>query len=282
MKEIFKSTRFKLLAGALALLLAGMLICAVNGHSETAQSTVVGTVFAPAHRVAAKVSDGIERLTDKVKGNAEYEDKIDELENQLGEMQSKLADYENLKSQNELYKEALELKEENPDFKFTSASVIGRDSADPYCTFTINKGTANGVEEGYAVLYGKYLVGIIDKAYPTYSVVCTVINPDFSVSAYDINTKELSYVTGDAELAKNGMCKFENLDASTKIAYGSIIATAGVSAAMPRGIIIGTVKDINDEKTNISTYAAIQPGTDINKIDSCLVLTSYDIEGGNN
>lgn len=282
MKEIFKSTRFKLLAGALALLLAGMLICAVNGHSETAQSTVVGTVFAPAHWVATKVSDGIERLTGKAKGNAEYEDKIDELENELGEMQSKLADYENLKSQNELYKEALELKEENPDFKFTSATVIGRDSADPYCTFTINKGTANGVDVGYAVLYGKYLVGIIDKAYPTYSVVCTVINPDFSVSAYDINTKELSYVTGDAELAKNGMCKFENLDASTKIAYGSIIATAGVSTAMPRGIIIGTVKDINDEKTNISTYAAIQPGTDIKKIDSCLVLTGYDIEGGNN
>lgn len=282
MKEILKSTRFKLLAGALALLLAGMLICAVNGHNETAQSTVIGTVFAPAHWVASKASDGIGRLTGKARGDAEYEDRINELENELGDMQSRLADYENLKSQNELYKEALELKEENPDFKVTSATVIGRDSADPYCTFTINKGTTNGVGEGYAVLYGKYLVGIIEKAYPTYSVVCTVINPDFSVSAYDINTKELSYVTGDAQLAKNGMCKFENLDASTKIAYGSIIATAGVSAAMPRGIIIGTVKDINDEKTNISTYAAIQPGTDIKKIDSCLVLTSYDIEGGNN
>lgn len=272
MKHLFKSTRFKIVAGVIALLMVGMLLCAANGHGETAQSSVIGTVFTPAHWVAGKISDGIGKITNSVKGNAEYDEKIDELQGQLGELQNQLADYENLKTQNELYKAALELKDENPDFQYTEASVIGRDSANPYCTFTISKGTAHGVEEGYAVLYGKYLVGVIDKAYPTYSVVSTILDPDFSVSAYDINTKELSYVTGNAALAKKGMCKFENLDSDTKVTYGSIIATAGISSTMPKGIIIGTVKEINDEETNISTYAAIEPGTDITKIDSCLVL----------
>jgi rod shape-determining protein MreC len=255
-----------------------MLLCAINGHTETAQSTVIGTIFTPAHWVAEKVSDGIDFITKSAKGNAEYEEKIDELQSELGELQNQLADYENLKTQNELYKEALELKEENEDFEYTEASVIGRDSADPYCSFTINKGTVNGVDDGYAVLYGKYLIGVIKKAYPTYSVVTTIIDPDFSVSAYDINTKELSYVTGDASLAKNGYCKFENLDSATKITYGSIIATAGISSTMPKGIIIGTVKEINNEETNISTYASIEPGTDIESVDSCLVLTSYTPE----
>ena len=48
-------------------------------------------------------------------------------------------DYENLKKQNELYKEFLGLKEENKDFEFVEASVIGRDSADIYKSFTISK-----------------------------------------------------------------------------------------------------------------------------------------------
>lgn len=278
MKHLFKSTQFKLIVSIIALLLVGMLLCAINGHTETAQSTVIGTIFTPAHWVAEKVSDGIDFVTKSAKGNAEYEKKIDELQSELGELQNQLADYENLKTQNELYKEALELKEENEDFEYTEASVIGRDSADPYCSFTINKGTVNGVDDGYAVLYGKYLIGVIKKAYPTYSVVTTIIDPDFSVSAYDINTKELSYVTGDASLAKNGYCKFENLDSATKITYGSIIATAGISSTMPKGIIIGTVKEINNEETNISTYASIEPGTDIESVDSCLVLTSYTPE----
>lgn len=278
MKDLFKSSRFKLIVGIIALLLLGMFISAANGHGETAQSGIVGTIFTPAHWVAGKISDGIDMISENAKGNAEYEKKIDSLQQQLGELQEQLADYNNLKAQNELYKEALELKEENKDFQFTEASVIGRDSANPYCTFTISKGAASGIEDGDAVLYGKYLVGIIKKTYPTYSVVSSVIDPDFSVSAYDISTNELSYVTGSAELAGKGYCKFENLDAATKISYGSIIATAGVSSKMPKGIIIGTVKDISDETTNISTYASIEPGTDIKKLNNCLVLTDYDAE----
>ena len=81
----------------------------------------------------------------------------------------------------------------------------------------IAKGTLNGVKDGAAVLYGKYLIGVIKKAYPTYSVVNTILDPDFSVSAYDISTNELSFVSGDASLAKQGVCKFENLSSSSKI-----------------------------------------------------------------
>lgn len=273
MKDFFKNSRFKLIIAITALLLAGMFLCAINGHSESAQSTIIGTVFTPAHWAASKISDAIGKVSESSKGNAEYEKKIDELQKEVGELQDKLADYNNLKSQNELYKQALELKDENPNMKYVQASVIGRDSAYPYCSFSVSKGTAHGVKDGDAVLYGKYLVGVVKKAYPTYSVVNSVIDPDFSVSAYDINTKELSYVTGDADAAEKKMCKFENLDSSTKITYGSIIATAGISSAMPKGIIIGTVKEISNEETNISTYALIQPGVEIEKLDYCLVLT---------
>lgn len=278
MKNLFKSGRFKLICSVIALLLVGMFFSAANGNGETAQSTIIGTVFTPAHWVASKISDGIDKISTSAKGDAEYEKEIDKLQQEIGNLQDQLVDYNNLKSQNELYKDALELKEDNPDFEYIEASVIGRDSANPYNTFTISKGTANGVSDGCAVLYGKYLVGVVKKAYPTYSVVSSIIDPDFSVSAYDINTKELSYVTGDAEIAKDGMCKFENLDTATKITYGSIIATAGISSTMPKGIIIGTVKEISDEDTNISTYALIEPGTDISKLDYCLVLTGYNAE----
>lgn len=229
MKDLFKSSRFKLIIVIIALLLVGMTLCAANGHGETAQSGIIGTIFTPAHWVASKISNGIDSISENAKGNAEYDAKIDSLQKQLGELQDQLADYNNLKAQNDLYKDALGLKEEHKDFEFAEASVIGRDSANPYCSFTVSKGTLNGVKDGAAVLYGKYLIGVIKKAYPTYSVVTTILDPDFSVSAYDISTNELSFVSGDAELAQKGICKFENLSSSSKISYGSIIATAGIS-----------------------------------------------------
>lgn len=278
MKELFKSRRFKVIAGVIALLLAGALICAANGRGETAQSGIIGTIFTPANWLATKISDGITYVFGEATGNAEYLERIDELENQVGSLQDQLADYENLQKQNQLYKDALELKEENPDYTFVEAKAISRDAADIFGSYTINKGTASGIKEGDAVLYGSYIVGIIDRAYPTYSVVKTILDPDFSVSAYEIVSGEISYVTGRAELAAGGRCILANLDSSTAVTYGSIIATAGISGRIPEGLIIGTVEEIEEDTASVASYAVIKPGVDVNNISECLVLTGYESE----
>lgn len=278
MKELFKSRRFKVIAGVIALLLAGALICAANGRGETAQSGIIGTIFTPANWLATKISDGITYVFGEATGNAEYLERIDELENQVGSLQDQLADYENLQKQNQLYKDALDLKEENPDYTFVEAKAISRDAADIFGSYTINKGTASGIKEGDAVLYGSYIVGIIDRAYPTYSVVKTILDPDFSVSAYEIVSGEISYVTGRAELAAGGRCILANLDSSTAVTYGSIIATAGISGRIPEGLIIGTVEEIEEDTASVASYAVIEPGVDVNNISECLVLTGYESE----
>lgn len=276
MKELFKSRRFKLITGIIALLLVGALVCAANGHGETAQSGIIGTIFTPANWVATKISDGISYVFGEATGNADYLKRIDELEKQVGSLQDQLADYKNLQKQNELYKDALGLKEEHPNYKFVEATVTSRDAADIFGSYTINKGTTSGIKKGDAIVYGNYIVGIIDKAYPTYSVVKTILDPSFSVSAYEIVSGEISYVAGDATLAKDGKCKLANLDSTTSVTYGSIICTAGISGNIPEGLIIGTTTEIDDELTSVASYAVIEPGVDVNNISKCLILTGYE------
>ncbi len=279
MKELFKSRQFKLVAGIIALLMVGALLCAANGSGKTAQSSVIGVIFTPANWVATKISNGITYVFGEATGNADYLKRIDELEKQVGSLQDQLSDYENLKKQNALYKDALGLKEENPDYSFVEATVTGRDAADIFCSYTINKGSLNGISDGDAVVYGNYIVGIIDKAYPTYSVVKTILDPDFSVSAYEIVSGEISYVTGEASLAAKGKCKMANLDSSTSVTYGSIISTAGISGSIPEGLVIGTVEEIDEETTSVASYAVVKPGVDVYNISNCLVLTDYESEG---
>ena len=278
MKNLFKSRRFKLISGIIALLLAGALICAANGNGETAQSSVIGIIFTPANWAASKISSGISYVFGEASGHSDYLKKIDELEKQVGSLQNQLRDYENLQKQNALYKDALGLKEENPEFNFVEANAISRDAADIFGSYTIDKGSLSGIQEGNAVLYGNYIVGIISKAYPSYSVVKTILDPDFSVSAYEIVSGEISYVTGDAALAADGKCKMANLASTASVTYGSIISTAGISGNIPKGLIIGTGEEINEETTSIAHYAVIKPGIDVNNISNCLVLT--DSESG--
>lgn len=275
MKHIFKSRPFKLVIAIIAFLGFGAIVAALNSSNATPQSTIVGTVFTPCHYVAQKIADATDNVFGAVSGNQQYEKEIKSLKKQIGDLQSQFVDYENLKNQNKLYKEFLGLKEENEDYKFVEASVIGRDSADIYKSFTISKGSVNGVKAGDAVLYGKYLVGVIEKVYPDYAVVKTILDADFNVSAYEIISNEMSYVTGNAKLARQGKCKLANLDASTKITYESIVCTAGVGGTVPKGLIIGTVDEISEEKTDISSYAVITPGVDVSQIGSVFVLTEF-------
>jgi len=83
-------------------------------------------------------------------------------------------------------------------------------------------------------------------------------------------------VTGTAKLAAEGKCKMANLSSSTDITYGSIVCTAGLSSSVPKGLIIGTVKEIAGEQSDISSYAVITPGADIDDITSCFVLTDFE------
>lgn len=276
MKGFFTNTRFKIVLSVIALLLIGALIAGAAGRGETVQSAVVGTVFSPVHYVAKKISNGIDGVFGNLKGDSAYEKEIRALRDEVGEYKAKLADYENIKKENELYKEFLELKEKNPEFKFEEASVIARDSADIYKSFTISKGALNGIEVGDAVLYRKSsIVGVVAKVYPDYSVVRTVLDSDFNISAYEMITGEVSYVTGNGALAGEGKCKMANLSSSTNIAYGSIICTAGIGGTVPKGLVIGTVSSVEEEPTDISSYAVIVPEADIDDITECFVLTDF-------
>ncbi|MBQ9227346.1 MAG: rod shape-determining protein MreC [Eubacterium sp.] len=275
MKKILSSSRLKLVGAIAALLLIGALLASAAGHRETLPSAVVGTVFAPCHYVAEKLASGLETVFGGLEGDAAYEQQIAELEDEISDYKAQLADYENLKNQNELYKEFLELKEANPEYQFEKATVIARDSADIYQSFTVSKGSLSGVTVGDAVLYRQCLVGIVDEVYPDYSVVKTVLDPSFNVSAYEIISGEISYVTGNAKLAVNGQCKMANLSSATDIAYGSIICTAGIGGTVPKGLVIGTVYEIDEEATDISSYAVITPEVAINELTDCMILTDF-------
>ena len=275
MKGFFTNTRFKIVLSVVALLLVGALIAGAAGHGETAQSAVVGTVFAPFHYVAKKISNGVNGVFGSLKGDAAYEKEIRSLKDQLSDYKSKLADYENIKKQNELYKEFLGLKEENPDFEFEEVSVVARDSADVFKSFTISKGSLSGIEAGDAVLYGRALIGVVEKVYPDYSVVKTVLDSGFNVSAYEMISGEVSYVTGNGALATDGKCKMANLSSSTNVAYGSIICTAGIGGTVPKGLVIGTVTSVEEEATDISSYAISAPEADLDEITDCFVLKDF-------
>lgn len=275
MRSFFKSTRFKGFLGFFGVLILSIVIAAATESGSSPASTMLGTVFSPLQSVSSAIADSVKDFSVYFRSSAQYQQRVKELENQLGEAQKELVGYEQAKQQIALYEEFLELKEENEDFQFASASVIGSDSSDAFGSFTLNKGELDGVKVNNPVIYGKYLVGVVVKTAPTYCVVNTVLNPEVNVSAYEVRTRESGYSTTTVDLAKEGKCSLSGLVRTTAIAPGGIVCTSGVGGIYPADLIVGTVEEVKNDTTNISSYAVIKTQVDFTQLRDVFIITAF-------
>lgn len=270
-----KRKQFRVIMVIAALLVIGMMVSAVSGSSFSPEGSLMSTIFYPAQRLASAVSSRIVAMRDNVNGKTSYEDELNELRLEVASLQEQLVDYENIKRENNYYKDFLEVKEENPDFKLVHGQIIARDSESLYSSFTISVGSAQGIKANDCVIYGKYLVGLVVKVYPASAVVKTVLDPDISVSVYEARTGENSYTSNDLTLAKQGKLMMANLSKDTDISTGGIVCSSGVGGIYPKDLILGKVENVQESGKDISYVAVINPGVKINELTDIFVVTDF-------
>ncbi|MBR0112214.1 MAG: rod shape-determining protein MreC [Clostridia bacterium] len=276
MKRFYKRAGFRIFAVVIAALLLGSVISVASRSGSSPLVKVTGIVFGPASRVASAVTNNIKKIPVTFRSSSYLKRENKALRSEIDSLREQLVDYEEVVYKNNFYKEFLELKEEHEDYKFAEAPVIGRDSADKFGTLTLGRGSTHGIKVNDPVIYGKYLVGVVASVTPTQCVVNTLMNPSVNVSAYESRTREVSYVTTTAQLAKEGHCSFTNLSAGTAVTDGGIVCTAGVGGIYPSDLIIGTVIDIVDATLDISASAIIEPGVDFSQLTDVFILTSFN------
>ena len=279
MRFFFRSRQFKIIAAVFAALIVIAAVTAAVGGRMSPGANIFGTVTAPFRSLASKISGGISSFVEVYTEGEKLNIKNAELETEISELRKKLADYEQAVSENEFYKNYLDIKDANPSFKFTAATLISRDKEDPYKGFIINKGSVNGVSAHDPVITDEGLVGYIGEVGLTTSKVVTVLSAELTAGALDNRTSDSGVLSGSAELASVGLTKFYNLSRSCNIAVGDYVVTSG-EGIFPKGLLIGTVQTIGSDKYNTSIYANVKPFADIDGIRGVMVITEFEGQGG--
>ena len=279
MRFFFRSRQFKIIAAVFAALIVIAAVTAAVGGRMSPGANIFGTVTAPFRSLASKISGGISSFVEVYTEGEKLNIKNAELETEISELRKKLADYEQAVSENEFYKNYLDIKDANPSFKFTAATLISRDKEDPYKGFIINKGSVNGVSAHDPVITDEGLVGYIGEVGLTTSKVVTVLSAELTAGALDNRTSDSGVLSGSAEIASEGLTKFYNLSRSCNIAVGDYVVTSG-EGIFPKGLLIGTVQTIGSDKYNTSIYANVKPFADIDGIRGVMVITEFEGQGG--
>ena len=279
MRFFFRSRQFKVILGITVCLIAISLICFFIGGRLSPQSDITGTLAAPFRAAFTYVSNGISDIAAALSDGNEAMIKNAELENEISELREKLADYEKAVAENDFYKDYLEIKDNNPDYEFCPATLISRDKNDPYGSFVINKGSADGIKSHDPVISESELVGYVTDVGLTTSKVVTILSPDITLGALDNRTNDSGVVSGTLEFAEDGQTRFYNLSRSCNVAIGDYVVTSG-EGIFPSGLLIGTVTSIGSDEYNTSIYAAVEPFADIDSLRNVMVITNFEGKGG--
>lgn len=279
MRKFLKSTQFKVFALVLCAVLAGAVLASVSASGSSPFTSVVSVVFSPLQKLSGKLSEKLDWFGSSFARAGTYRNENEQLRQQLDEYEKKLADYDEMKHKISSYEDMLGVKEENPDLELCRAEIIGTDSADLFTSLILDKGTSDGVAAGDPVVSGNYVVGVIKKVNPTYSVVETILNPSVNISALESETRETAYVTAATEQSLSGKCIFAGLERTTDVSPGGIVLTSGIGGVYPKGFIIGTVSQVFESEYDLTSYAVITPGARFAELEDVFVVTDFKGQG---
>lgn len=278
MNNFFKGTTFKVLLAVALLLTVVTVVAAVSDSASSVVTKAVSIITSPLERAASALSQKADSFTGGFVSSDSYRERVAELESQVADYRAQLVDYENAKKQLRSYEQFLDVREQNPDYQWVYCTVIGRDSADIFNSFTLNKGSSDGIAVNDAVIYSNYLIGVVTEVNPTSCVVRTVTDPSVNIAAYEVRTGEIGYVSSSADQSLNGTCSLSGLDKSTSVSKGGIVCTSGTGGIFPKDLIIGTVETVEQSTTDLSAHAVLEPAADSKDISSCFVITSFGVK----
>ena len=279
MKEFFHSWVFKILVALAVIMFAFMLRATMTMGAANVIEQVVGTISAPFQSISTHVSDSVTGFLDKFLKAEEISQENETLREENRELVEQMVDYEKYKHENESLKKQLDIKEEHPEWETMTASVIGRDPSDQFYSFTIDKGTLDGVSYQDPVITSDGLVGIVSEVGPVFAKVMTVLDVRLNVACQDVRTQDVATVSGDISLSEDGKCRMSLIPRESGVAKGDIIQTAGTSGLYPQGIVIGKIEEVAFEPQGTMMYAVIDPTNSIRSIKDVVVITSFKGQG---
>lgn len=224
------------------------------------------------------IQNGLTYLKNKISGNTAFFASIDELKKENdelkttnSELEKSLRELEIIKAENETLKQYLNLTEKYSTYTTVPAYIISKDTSNYNNIFVINVGEKDGIKPNMTVIADKGLVGHVISVTNNTAKVQTIISTSNTVSATLSSSRDNVLCRGTLN---NTEIKATYISTTATVAEGENVETSGMGGIYPKGIHIGTVKEITNTKNIIDRTCIITPAVDFNKIETVLVITN--------
>lgn len=198
--------------------------------------------------------------------NAALKTQVDELTIENTVLQQ---DRYELTSLRELYR----LDSQYEGYEKVGARIIARDTGNWFHAFVIDKGSKDGIAVDMNVIAGGGLVGRVVNVGPNWAKITAIIADNSNVSGQVLATSDPLIVSGDLELYKDGVIRFEKLvDSADRVVEGDKIVTSAISDKYLPNILIGYINTLETDSNNLTKSGLLTPAVDFEHMNEVLVI----------
>lgn len=134
----------------------------------------------------------------------------------------------------------------------------------------IDKGSQDGVKEGWAVIFKDNFIGQIVTVSTKQSNVRLLTDPDSKLSAFSIGSegRAKGVVRGDFGLEM----VMDKILHEEKISQGDLVYSEGTEGFLPRGLILGRIVEVKEVENELFKQAILKPVFDIKDLELVFLI----------
>lgn len=189
------------------------------------------------------------------------------LRDTVGELRARLIGQEEVARENVRLQKLLDIKQQLV-YSSVSANVIGRNPSFWNAALIIDRGTADGIRTGMAVVNSSGVVGKVAEAGDRASKVMLLTDPGFSVPVLLQRARETALVSGSL----SGLCRLRYIDDKANIQIGDQVITSQLSGAFPAGLLVGEVSFVPQGQGDAYQEYRIKPAVPLSQLAEVLVI----------
>lgn len=250
-----------------------MILSGVNEKVRAPFKSIASVLVVPAQKGINSIGLWLSDKFEAQKTLAQLEDENKELQARIDELTLDLTSLRQKELELDRLRDLLTVKDKYASYDMEAANIIAKDTSKWFSTFTIDKGSLDGIQKDMNVIAKGGLVGIVIDVGESFATVRSIIDDESSVSAQFEDNSELCIVNGSLPLMEQNLMEFTDVGADVMITLNTPVITSQVSSKYFPGILIGYVSDYRLDANDLTQSGHLKPAVDFSDLREVLIIT---------
>jgi rod shape-determining protein MreC len=193
---------------------------------------------------------------------------VDKLRTQNDQLRSRITSLQDQEAENARLTALLQLKQtlRLPGF---AARVIGLPTNSWEGALVVDRGSLAGVKTGMAVTAAQGLVGQVVEVAPNASKIRLITDRRSGVAVFVQRNRAPGIVMGSLD----GALSLDFVDRRSNTRQGDVVVTSGMGGVYPKGIVVGDVTSVHDERDKPFPMLTVTSRVPITAVEEVFIVT---------